>query len=145
MAVADLPTFGMYSAGKVARDKYHTLLAKETPSVTTLNHEPDPLETDMATEIRNAESLDSNLKPNFEQQLLDPLDSARKLFRILDSNDFESGAHMDYYDLPDVEYTKETNKSSSKIYKLSKIRAACYERNRVLEREDATNRYEPQK
>ncbi len=94
MAVADLPTFGMYSAGKVARDKYHTLLAKETPSVTTLNHEPDPLETDMATEIRNAESLDSNLKPNFEQQLLDPLDSARKLFRILDSNDFESGAHM---------------------------------------------------
>jgi sepiapterin reductase len=103
MAVADLPTFGIYSAGKVARDKYHTLLAKETPSVTTLNYAPGPLETDMVTKIRNAETLDSNLKPNFEQQVLDPLDSARKLFRLLDSKDFESGAHIDYYDLPDVD------------------------------------------
>ncbi len=28
MAVANFPTLGMYSAGKVAREKYHTLLAK---------------------------------------------------------------------------------------------------------------------
>ena len=49
VAIENFPTFGIYSAGKAARDKYHTLIAKEEapePSVTssstirTLNYAP---------------------------------------------------------------------------------------------------------
>lgn len=50
VAIADFPTFGMYSAGKAARDKYHTLIASEEttsstgdqtkPRIRTLNYAP---------------------------------------------------------------------------------------------------------
>jgi sepiapterin reductase len=103
-AIADLPTMGIYSAGKAARDKYHTLIAKEEDddkTLKTLNYAPGPLETEMVTEIRSAPNLDANLKLNFQKKLLDPEDSAKKLIRLLSSNEFESGAHIDYYDLSD--------------------------------------------
>ncbi len=69
----------------------------------TLSYAPGPLETDMVTEIRSAPALDADLKPNFQKQLLDPEDSAKKLIRLLLINDFENGAHIDYYDLPNTE------------------------------------------
>ncbi|KAG7356623.1 peptidase C69 family protein [Nitzschia inconspicua] len=105
----DFVTMGIYSAGKGAREKYHTLLAKEEQqtsldqwtTIKTLNYAPGPLETDMTTSLRNSESLDSNLQKNFDKQLLNVNDSAWKLIRLLDSNDFDSGAHVDYFDLPD--------------------------------------------
>jgi hypothetical protein len=34
-----------------------------------------------------------------EGQLINPLDSARKLVSLLKNNSFEDGAHVDYYDL----------------------------------------------
>lgn len=47
VAIADFPTFGIYSAGKCARDKYHGILAKEeakidddAATVKTLNYAP---------------------------------------------------------------------------------------------------------
>ena len=67
----------------------------------TINYAPGPLETDMVTQIRQAEDLDSHLKPNFDKQLLDPDDSAEKLIRLLISDGYDSGAHIDYYDLPE--------------------------------------------
>jgi sepiapterin reductase len=105
VAIADFPTFGIYSAGKAAREKYYTLLAKEEEldMLKTLNYAPGPLETDMVTDIRSASALDADLKPNFQTQLLDPEDSAKKLMRLLLINDFENGAHIEYYDLPDTE------------------------------------------
>ena len=102
VAIADFPTFGIYSAGKAARDKYHTLIAKEEEQgskLKTLNYAPGPLETDMVEEIRSSDKLDANLKPNYQKKLLDTEDSAKKLIRLLDSNTFDSGAHIDYYDL----------------------------------------------
>eukprot|EP00934_Nitzschia_sp_Nitz4_P000135 Nitzschia sp. Nitz4//scaffold1_size375055//202962//203830//NITZ4_000279-RA/size375055-augustus-gene-0.717-mRNA-1//-1//CDS//3329541054//135//frame0 len=102
VAIADFNTFGIYSAGKAARDKYHTLLAKETPSVRVVNYAPGPLETNMVQEIRSAPELDADLKKNFEQPVLQPEWSARKLLRLLQENTFENGAHIDYYDLPDL-------------------------------------------
>ena len=125
VAIADFPTFGIYSAGKAARDKYHALIAKEEneersplPSredtsnptfargrIRTLNYAPGPLETDMVTEIRdNIAHLDASLQDHYRKPQLDPMVSARKLLRLLQQGDddaFESGAHIDYYDLPD--------------------------------------------
>ncbi len=47
VAVADFPTFGIYSAGKCARDKYHSILSKEEAAshdddatIKTLNYAP---------------------------------------------------------------------------------------------------------
>jgi sepiapterin reductase len=101
-AVANLPTMGIYSAGKVARDKYHALIAnEEKDKIKTLNYAPGPLETEMVEEIRAAQHLDSALKPNFENKVLEPEQSAKKLIRLLSTNSFESGAHIDFYDLPE--------------------------------------------
>jgi hypothetical protein len=57
----------------------------------------------MVTEIRdNLTQLDASIQPHYQKLQLDPMDSARKLFRLLQADEFESGAHIDYYDLPDI-------------------------------------------
>jgi sepiapterin reductase len=98
----DFVTMGLYSAGKAAREKYHTILAKEEQygPIKVLNYAPGPLETNMAQELRHSTLLDKNLQENFKQPLIDPNDSALKLIRLLQSNEFETGSHVDYYDLP---------------------------------------------
>jgi sepiapterin reductase len=127
----DFLSMGIYSTGKAARERYHTILAKEEmkakimvknekeaePSLTTkdydhdsnknsniviktLNYAPGPLETEMTTAIRNADQLDIDLKPHFQKKLLDANDSALKLIKLVDENNFNSGSHVDYYDLP---------------------------------------------
>jgi sepiapterin reductase len=102
-AIQAFPTMGIYASGKAARNHYHATLAKElqgsTKNIKVLNYAPGPLETAMATELRSAENLDADLKPNFQQQLVDPDDSATKLVELLAGRDFESGQHIDYYDL----------------------------------------------
>jgi sepiapterin reductase len=80
VAIADFSTFGIYSAGKAACEKYHAMLAKEeeVDLQKMLNYAPGPLETDMVIEIRLAPALDAGLKPNFQKQLLDPEDKAKE-------------------------------------------------------------------
>jgi sepiapterin reductase len=106
VAIKDFPSMAIYSAGKAARDKYHVVMAKEigeTANMKILNYAPGPLETDMVTEIRAAKDLDDSLRPHYAKEQLNPEDSANKLIQLLLSNDFESGAHIDYYDLPSNE------------------------------------------
>jgi sepiapterin reductase len=102
-AIQVFPTMGIYAAGKAARNHYHATLAKELDgskkNIRTLNYAPGPLETDMATELRSAEDLDTDLKSNFQQQLVNPDDSALELAKKLLKRDFKSGEHIDYYDL----------------------------------------------
>ena len=101
-AIQPLPTMGIYSAGKAARDSYHAVLAKElknTGSIKILNYAPGPLETDMTNALRAEERLDADLKPHFQKQLIDPNDSAVVLVKLVMDNDFESGTHIDYYDV----------------------------------------------
>jgi sepiapterin reductase len=99
---------------------YHACLAKELPAMdksndsataaatgTTagnlclkyLNYAPGPLETDMTTQLRSEQHLDVNLKTFFQNTLIDPIDSARVLVRLVLENDFENGQHIDYYDI----------------------------------------------
>eukprot|EP00536_Pseudo-nitzschia_multiseries_P008067 jgi/Psemu1/256858/estExt_Genewise1Plus.C_1980062 len=110
----DFLSMGIYSAGKAARERYHTMMAREdrgrvplalTPTLTPtiLNYAPGPLETDMTTQIRGADELDAGLKEQFRRTMEDPNDSALKLVRLLEEKDYydwKSGAHIDYYDLP---------------------------------------------
>lgn len=98
VAIQPFPTMGIYSAGKAARDMFHKVLALENPNLRVLNYAPGPLETDMTNEIRNCESLDPSLKPNFEGRMIDPGVSADKMVDIVLADEYESGAHVDFYD-----------------------------------------------
>lgn len=67
-----------------------------------------PLETDMVKEIRaNIGKLDPSLHEPYSKPQLDPVDSARKIFDLLERDEFPSGAHIDYYDLPDNSATSQ--------------------------------------
>jgi sepiapterin reductase len=106
-AVSDaFPGMGIYSAGKAAREMYHALLAKEGDGglLKTLNYAPGPLATSMTEDyiLQSEELEETGLRSLFQStELLDPSDSARKLIGLLEANDFASGSHIDYFDLPD--------------------------------------------
>lgn len=101
VAIQAFPSLGLYSAGKAARDQYHAAMAQEVKGgvIQTLNYAPGPLETTMTTDLRQAPSLDDSLKPHYAEQLVDPDDSAQKLVELVQNGKFESGQHVDYYDL----------------------------------------------
>jgi hypothetical protein len=63
-----------------------------------LNYAPGPLETEMTSILRQCDALDATLKPHFQKQLVDPMDSAAVLSRLLRDDTFVNGAHVDYYD-----------------------------------------------
>lgn len=97
---------GIYSAGKAAREMYHSLLAKDEgnpDALKVLNYAPGPLETTMTEDIKQSSGLhETELQSSFRQTtMLDPQQSAQKLIRLLEKDDFESGSHVDYFDLPD--------------------------------------------
>ena len=97
---------GIYSAGKAAREMYHSLLAKDEgnpDALKVLNYAPGPLETTMTEDIKQSSGLhETELQSSFRQTtMLDPQESAQKLIRLLEKDDFESGSHVDYFDLPD--------------------------------------------
>ena len=55
----------------------------------------------MVGEIRTKiEKLDESLREAYSKPQLDPMESARKIFDLLARDGFESGIHVDFYDLP---------------------------------------------
>lgn len=109
-AVKAFETWGIYCAGKAARDMFHKTLAEELKvsninrTVKVLNYAPGPLDTNMQKEIREGKLVDKNTQEFFqnmkkENQLVDPLESATKLITTLLSRPFENGDHLDYFDL----------------------------------------------
>ncbi|KAI8854981.1 hypothetical protein BC829DRAFT_359451 [Chytridium lagenaria] len=121
-AIEPFDCWGIYSCGKAAREMFHRNVAVEElliqqeeaatsgelespiqPRVRTLNYAPGPLNTDMQKNIRD-EMPDVPLRSLYvtmheEGKLVDPNDSARVLVELLDSGNFENGAHIDYYDV----------------------------------------------
>ncbi|KAI8621473.1 hypothetical protein BC830DRAFT_1163698 [Chytriomyces sp. MP71] len=73
--------------------------------VKVLNYAPGPMATDMQRQLR--ENLpDSQLRDGFKEMfevgnLVEPNDSARVLFKIIEDGNYESGCHLDYYDVKD--------------------------------------------
>jgi len=108
-AVQPFETWGVYCAGKAARDMFHRVLAEETKAskqVKVMNYAPGPLDTDMQRQIREgvdvkAETRDYFISLKQENKLVDPLTSAAKLVKILDCGTYESGSHLDFFDLID--------------------------------------------
>lgn len=114
-------TMSIYCAGKAGREMFHRVLAKEhsidsptekqqsgsnhkqKQSFKTLNYAPGPCDTEMTDILADSSTLDKNLRKFFEtskreNDLVRVEDTAKKLVQIMQWDDFESGAHIDYFD-----------------------------------------------
>ena len=73
--------------------------------VRALNYAPGPMDTNMQKEIRENPRVDRGVQEYFislknNNQLVDAEVSANKLFKLLNEGSFESGSHVDFFDLP---------------------------------------------
>ena len=111
-AIQPFESWGVYCAGKAARDMFYKVLAKEIEikfpeyPVSILNYAPGPLDTNMQKEIRENPGVDKNTQEYFQQlkandQLIDPMTSAMKLVSYLNQSPipFKNGDHVDFFDI----------------------------------------------
>ncbi|XP_043841485.1 sepiapterin reductase isoform X2 [Dromiciops gliroides] len=100
-ALKPFKSWGLYCAGKAARNMLFKVLAEEEPNVRVLSYAPGPLDTDMQLEARqktrDSELRQSLVKLKDTHSLLDSSVSAQKLLDLLEEDTFESGAHIDYF------------------------------------------------
>lgn len=130
-AIEPFKTMGTYCAGKAAREMFHTVLAKELSEdggssindndegkdddpndVKILNYAPGVVNTEMTETLSQNEALDDELSQFFREipregggtgsgQMLMPSDTAKQLVDLVVSDKFQSGSHVDYWDLVD--------------------------------------------
>ncbi|XP_060103207.1 sepiapterin reductase [Heteronotia binoei] len=102
-ALKPFNSWTLYCTGKAARDMMFQVLAVEEPDVRVLNYAPGPLDTDMQelarTKTGNLEMREQFLRMKEQGQLLDCEASSQKLLALLLEDTFESGAHIDFYDV----------------------------------------------
>ncbi|CEP16548.1 hypothetical protein [Parasitella parasitica] len=103
LAVEAFPNWGLYATGKSARDMLLKVVTKEEPCIRTLSYAPGPLDNEMQEHVRKTLG-DQKQKELYTEMankgdLVNMEDSAMKLYSLLEENKFESGAHVDYYDL----------------------------------------------
>lgn len=128
-ALEPFPTMSIYCSGKAGRDMFHSVLAKENAATSddsddeamggtgnenskmetakpfkVLNYAPGACATLMTDTLAECPVLDAGLHKFFatskeENKLVRPEDTARKLVGLLVSDSFESGSHVDYWDV----------------------------------------------
>lgn len=101
-AIQPMASHSLYCTVKAARDMYFQTVAKEDPLLRVLNWAPGPVDTDMQLQTRNC--ADPAMRQIFrdlhtKNQLLSCEASVGKLLAVLEKNEFESGQHIDYYDV----------------------------------------------
>ncbi|XP_062844656.1 sepiapterin reductase a [Trichomycterus rosablanca] len=101
--VKPFPSWVLYCSGKAARDMMFQVLAKEEPDLRVLNYAPGPLDTDMHLHARS-NTADESMKKIFvdmhsEGRLLTCEESVGKLIKVLLEDGYQSGAHVDFYDV----------------------------------------------
>ncbi|KAG0175676.1 hypothetical protein DFQ28_006868 [Apophysomyces sp. BC1034] len=103
LAVQAFPNWGLYATGKSARDMLLRVVAEEDKSVRTLSYAPGPLDNEMQKNVRET-LADENQKQLYTEMavkgnLVSMEASAGKLADLLRNDTFESGAHIDFYDV----------------------------------------------
>lgn len=84
---------------------FRTLALEESendPTLTVLNYAPGPVQTEMTLEIET-NAVASDVRAIFkglreEKTILQPIDTTLKFLKVIETGDYESGAHVDYYD-----------------------------------------------
>ena len=109
-AVQPFESWGIYCAGKAAREMFHRCLSQECakrlpslPNVRVLNYAPGPLDTNMQQEIREGPAVDKDTQEFYrglkeKNQLVSPAESAAKVTKILLFEKYDNGDHIDFYD-----------------------------------------------
>nr|XP_033809447.1 sepiapterin reductase [Geotrypetes seraphini] len=102
-ALQPFKSWTLYCTGKAARDMMFQVLAVEEPDVRVISYAPGPLNTDMQ-ELARTESGDLELCQMLidlknKGGLIDCDVSSQKLVKLLLEDKFESGAHIDFYDI----------------------------------------------
>jgi len=102
LAVKPFPGWGLYAAGKAARDMLHAVVPTEDESIRTLSYAPGPLDTDMQREVRETLYKEADRKiyadMHADGKLVCPDASAEKMVALLKADRFKSGSHVDYFD-----------------------------------------------
>nr|ACO15643.1 Sepiapterin reductase [Caligus clemensi] len=97
-SVLPIPSWGYYCMGKVSRQMYFQVLAKEEEDVRVLNYSPGAMETSAIDRIRDSSKTQEHIKAFWKNGLLDPNTSVEKMALILEKNEYESGVQIDYFD-----------------------------------------------
>ncbi|XP_061849216.1 sepiapterin reductase [Colius striatus] len=102
-ALKPFKNWALYCSGKAARDMMFQVLALEEPDIRVLSYAPGPLDTDMQL-LARTKTGDPELRQSLQSlqesgKLIDCTVSAQKLLHLLEENTFQSGAHVDFYDI----------------------------------------------
>ncbi|XP_012252004.2 sepiapterin reductase-like [Athalia rosae] len=91
-----------YCSGKAAREMFFKVFAVEYPNVNVLNYSPGPVETDMLrtvqTNIGDPEVKEAFVQLATSRSALTTEQTVSRLVKILESQNYKSGQHVDYYD-----------------------------------------------
>lgn len=104
-ALVPFPTMSIYCATKAGRDMYHGVLANEQrQNFKALNYAPGLCDTEMSQYLANCSVLDNGLHEYYvsskeEDKWIRPGDTAKKLVGIITLDEYESGSHVDYWDV----------------------------------------------
>ncbi|NXK94533.1 SPRE reductase, partial [Formicarius rufipectus] len=102
-ALKPFKSWALYCSGKAAREMLFQVLALEEPTVRVLSYAPGPLDTDMQL-LARTKTADPEMRQFFQSlqessKLIDCSVSAQKLVNLLEEDTFQSGAHVDFYDV----------------------------------------------
>lgn len=110
-AIKPFEGWGVYCIGKAARDMLIQVIAAEVDKVASLskgttirvlNYSPGPVDTDMQKEIRSGAAVPEQRQYYTElfesKRLITPEQTTEKLVTLLERNDYNNGAHVDYFD-----------------------------------------------
>ncbi|OWY97605.1 Sepiapterin reductase [Phytophthora megakarya] len=100
-------THMLYCSGKAAREMHHRVIATEQAvagKTRVLQYSPGPMDTDMQKTIRESPRVDPELRQQFEDMktqgtLIPPAQSSERGVKLAINGEYETGAHVDYYDL----------------------------------------------
>lgn len=99
-------SFVMYCTSRAAREMYFKVFATENDtnkSLLVLNYCPGVVDSDMTQHVQG-HSVDVPLRESFKTMrdtgfMIKPIDTAKKLLKILTAGTFQSGDRLDYYDI----------------------------------------------
>lgn len=101
-ATKPFASMGYYCVGKASREMFFKVMAEENKKYLILNYSPGPVLTSMTDDIinniNNAEMRDMFINMKKESTILTTEQSVKKLVKILEDRNFESGARIDFYD-----------------------------------------------
>lgn len=106
-AIEPFESNSLYCTGKAAREMHHRVIAKEQVPfgrVRVLNYSPGPMDTDMQRQLRENPKVHEPLRRMFAEmkssgKLVAPEHSSSLGVRYILKDEYECGAHVDYYDI----------------------------------------------